>query len=181
MKTIFALLFLFWYVVPITNNTYFATNNGTVSFFSKTPVEDISAKQSTAQSVINTTSQQIAVQLTVKDFTFPNALMQEHFNENYMETEKYPQATFSGKINEKIDFSKVGSYPVTATGKLKLHGVEKERTLTGTLQVAENQLVLDCAFDVALKDHNIDVPKLVFVKIAQIIQVKAHFEYAPKK
>ena len=59
--------------------------------------------------------------------------MEEHFNENYLETEKYPKASFNGNINEEVDLSKDGTYEVTATGKLLIHGIEKERTLTGTI------------------------------------------------
>lgn len=164
-----------------TQAQYFSTSTGVTSFYSKTPVEDIAATNKSVSSVINTNTQQIAVQMQIKQFNFPNSLMQEHFNENYMESEKYPMATFAGKINETIDYSKSGTYTVTATGKLKIHGVEKEKTLKGTLVINGDKLVLDVEFEVALVDYKIDVPTVVFAKIAEKIQVKNHFEYAPKK
>jgi polyisoprenoid-binding protein YceI len=160
---------------------YFSTSTGVVSFFSKTPIEDISATHKTASSIINTANNQIAVQIAIKQFTFPNALMQEHFNENYMESEKYPQATFAGKINEKIDFTVLGVYPVTATGKLKMHGVEQDKTLKGTLEVTATGIILKADFEVALADYKIDIPKIVFAKIAEKIQVKIDFLYVAKK
>lgn len=180
MQNFIFLIFISFFGFPQAQNQYFSSSTGTVSFFSKTPVEDISATQSSASSVLNTGTKQLAVQINIKQFKFPNALMQEHFNENYMESEKYPTATFSGKINEQIDFAKQGKYQVTAIGKLKIHGIEQERTLSGTLEVGQNKLILDSDFEVALEDHKIEIPKVVFVKIAQKIQVKLHCEYLPK-
>jgi polyisoprenoid-binding protein YceI len=111
--------------------------------------------------------------MRMDEFVFPNKLMQEHFNENYMESTKYPAGTFSGKIDQPIDLSKDGTYEVTATGDFTVHGVKKSRQLKGKLQVNNGKIAIDTQFDVALKDHNIDVPTIVFVKIAQIIQVNA--------
>jgi polyisoprenoid-binding protein YceI len=106
-------------------------------------------------------------------------LMQEHFNENYLESEKFPTASFKGKINETIDFTKPGSYDVSATGTFTLHGVAKPRTIKGKLTVEAQKLTLMSDFDVALTDHKIDVPQLVFVKVAQVIKVKNKFVFLP--
>ncbi len=185
-KSIFSIFFMvicmaMFGVLQHAQAQYFTTSTGVVTFFSKTPVEDISAIHKTASSVINTTNNQIVVQMTMKQFTFPNALMQEHFNENYMESEKYPMATFSGKINEKIDFTKSGTYPVTATGKMKIHGVEQDKNFSGTLIITGDKMNLKTEFEIALVDYKIDVPKIVFAKIAEKIQVKINFDYTLKK
>jgi len=154
---------------------------GELSFFSSTPVEDISAKSNTGQSALNLTSKEIAVKATIKDFVFPKSLMQEHFNENYMESEKYPSATFKGKINEEIDLTKPNTYNVTATGKLSIHGVEKDKTIKGVIKVDGNKIFLDTEFEVLLEEFNIERPQVVMMKIAEKIAVKGKFAYLPKK
>ena len=106
--------------------------------------------------------------------------MQEHFNENYMDSDKYPKAVFKGKLVEKIDYTKNGTYDVSATGDLTIHGVTKPRTLKGKLTVAEGTISISSEFDVALVDHNIEVPQMVFVKIAQVIKVKCKYSMAPQ-
>jgi hypothetical protein len=157
----------------------YSAQNGSVTFYSKAPLEDIEAKNSKAQSVINRNTGEIAVKIPIRSFIFSNGLMQEHFNENYMESGKYPFATFKGRINETIDWNKDGTYPVTATGKMNIHGVEQDRTITGKLQVTGGRLQLDAGFPVALADHNIKIPTVVFQKIAETIAVTTQFIYQP--
>ena len=107
--------------------------------------------------------------------------MQEHFNENYMESDKYPQATFKGKINEKPDVTKDGTYPVTAAGIFEVHGVKQTRTITGKITVKSGAISLSSEFMVACKDHQIEIPKLVFYNIAENIRVQVNATYAPYK
>jgi polyisoprenoid-binding protein YceI len=164
----------------LTNAQTFLTQTGEVSFFSETPVENITATNKKARSAINPATGDVAVTMQMTDFQFPNKLMQEHFNENYVESEKYPTATFRGKLVEPVDFTKAGTYDVSAKGNFTLHGVTQERTLKGKLTVEPGQkLTLLCDFTVALKDHKIEVPTLVFVKVAQVISVKNRYVYAP--
>ncbi|MFN3379555.1 MAG: YceI family protein [Runella zeae] len=165
--------------IGIKAQNLYATNNGETSFFSETPVENISAINKLSQAIINITNNDIVVQMNMKQFDFPNKLMQEHFNENYIESDKYPKAIFKGKINEKIDFSQNGSYEVSATGDFTIHGVTKPRTFKGKLTVGGGKLNLVTEFDVALTDHNIEVPKVVFMKIAQVIKVKNNYTLTP--
>lgn len=155
----------------------FTSKNTEVKFFSKAPLEDIEAINKKAQSVLSAGTKEIVVRIPIADFVFPNGLMQEHFNENYLESEKYPFGTFRGKINEAIDLSKEGVYNVSATGKINIHGVERDQTLKGKLSVAGGTLTLDSNFDVLLADHKIDIPKLVFQKIAEKINVTCRFVY----
>ena len=163
------------------NAQVYMTQKGEVKFFSTTPVEDINATSKTVGAVLNTATNDLAIQLVIKQFKFTNALMQEHFNENYMESEKYPKASFTGKINEKVDYTKDGVYKVTATGKLTLHGVTKDRTIDGQVTVKSGKITLFSEFWIATADHNIEIPKVVFAKIAEKIKVTANIPLEPKK
>lgn len=108
--------------------------------------------------------------------------MQQHFNDNYLESEKYPYATFKGKIAEDIDFSKPGNYEANATGVLNIHGVDQKRTLNGKITISQDgSTQLSTKFTVMLVDHKIDIPKIVFNKIAEKIAVSANFNYQPFK
>ncbi len=160
-----------------------------VSFYSSTPLEDITAKDTVATVILNGKSGDVLVTVPIKGFIFANALMQEHFNENYMETDKagpkdangkvtYPnqKATFKGKINEPVDYTKDGTTKVTITGNLTIHGVTKPRTIDATLIVKGGQVTVDSKFQVALVDHNITVPTAVGAKIAEKIDVTVHSE-----
>jgi len=159
----------------------FITQLGETSFFSETPLENISALNKQVAAIINTSTSEVAVRIQNVAFHFPNKLMEEHFNENYMETEKFPNSTFKGKIQEVIDYQKEGTYDITAKGILEMHGIKQERTLKGKLTVAPNQLTLVCNFDVKLADHKIDIPTLVIAKIAESLTVKNRFALTPKK
>lgn len=180
MNRFIPLFTLFTLHLSLATAQTFLTQTGETSFFSETPVENIAAVNKKVRSAINPATGDVAVTMQMTDFQFPNKLMQEHFNENYVESEKYPTATFRGKFVEPVDFTKAGTYDVSARGTFTVHGVAQERTLKGKLTVEPGQkLTLLCDFTVALKDHNIDVPKLVFVKVAQVISVKNRYVYAP--
>jgi polyisoprenoid-binding protein YceI len=179
-------LLIFLGVILSLSDTYaqskmFATSNGQTSFYSSTPAEDISAVNKKTQFILNTSTGEMAVLMKMRDFDFPNELMEEHFNENYVESEKYPKATFKGKLDQNIDFSKNGTYDATATGVFTVHGRSKNRTISGKLTVQDDKILLDSAFEVPLVDHDIEVPKIVFVKIAQVIQVKSSYVLTPYK
>lgn len=150
-----------------------------VSFFSETPIENISAVHSTSTSVIIGDS--IKFSLSNTGFVFPKPLMQEHFNENYMESPKYPKSTFRGKINEKIDLTKDGVYKVTCTGVLYMHGVEKLITIPGTFTVKGGEVNLVASFKAKLDDYKIARPKVVMEKIAEEIDIKINANYAAYK
>jgi len=160
-------------------NKLYSSSKTDFSFFSKAPLEDIEAKNTRGNSIINLTNRELVVRIPVSQFQFKNKLMQQHFNENYMESEKYPYATFKGKIYEDLDLSKAGVYSVSATGVLNIHGVDQERKLSGKLTVGEKSLLLETLFEVMLIDHKIEIPKLVFKKIAEKIEVSATINYSP--
>lgn len=179
MKRILVVLLAWAYAGTAPAQHLFSAGSGNVTFFSKAPLEDIEAHNARAQSLINTTTGEIAVKVPIKSFLFENGLMQEHFNENYLESDKYPFATFKGKINENMDWAKPGTYPVSATGKLNVHGVERDQTIRGKLGVGSGKLQLDAGFTVVLADHKIEIPTLVFQKIAETIAVTTRFVYQP--
>ncbi|MEY3678265.1 MAG: hypothetical protein RI924_406 [Bacteroidota bacterium] len=159
-----------------------STTKGEIVFFSNAPLEDISAKNSRVISMLNTQNKELVVRVPINQFEFPNKLMQRHFNENYMESEKYPYGTFKGKLLEDIDFTKPGSYVANATGMLTIHGVDQKRTLSGKVMVAEDgSIQVLTKFNIMLADHKIEIPKLVFNKIAEKIAVSTAFSYQPFK
>jgi len=159
----------------------YQTASGKISFFSKTPVEDIDAKSNSTVVLLNTNNNEVVFKVQNTSFKFPNKLMEEHFNEKYMESEKYPYSIFSGKINETIDYTKDGSYDITVTGKLNIHGVEQLRTFNGKVVVNDQSIQLNSDFKVKVADHNIDIPKLVVAKIAEVIDVHVDTTLIPKK
>ncbi len=140
-------------------------------------LEDISAENDSATSSINFSNNDIVVKVKIDQFDFPNKLMQEHFNKNYIESERFPYANFKGKIDQFIDFTKPGIYQVTAQGKLNIHGVERSRLLKGKLTVINGKMILDAVFNIVLEEHKIKIPEIAFNKIAEVIEVNNHFEY----
>ncbi len=179
-KTILTLL-LGLMVSVLTHAQIYSTQTASVSFYSATPVEDIEASCKTVIAVLNTATGEMAFQITNTAFGFKNKLMEEHFNEKYMESDKNPKSTFKGKINEKIDFTKDGEYNVTVTGKLNIHGVEQDRTISGKVIVKEGKIQLLTSFKVKNADHKVEIPKIVSAKIAEEIDVKVDALLLPKK
>lgn len=156
----------------------FVCKNGEMSFFSETPLENIAAVNKNVTSIIDVPTNTIAVKMQMAEFKFPNKLMEEHFNENYIESEKFPTGVFSGKINEKIDFSKDGTYDISSVGKFQIHGVTQNRMITGKMTIKNGLPSLVCSFDVKLADHKIDIPTIVVAKIAETIEVKSNLSFA---
>ena len=155
------------------------TTKAKVRFFSSTPIEDIKAASDNGIAVLVSKTGAIAFQVPIKSFEFSKGLMQEHFNENYLESNKYPYAKFTGKINQPVDLTKNGEFNVSATGKLLIHGVSKQRTIAGKIIVNNGSIQLLSAFDVACADHKIKIPKLVMTKIAEVIKVNIDATLTP--
>ena len=179
MKKILSLFLLA--TVTHVNAQLYSSNSSKISFFSKTPAEDISAVNTTSKSAINTKDKSVLVKVKVIAFKFEKPLMEEHFNEKYLESDKFPDAVFKGKIISDIDFKKDGFYHVKAEGILSMHGIDKPRTLEGTLEIKKGQMILHCKFNVKPVDHKIEVPSVVTEKIAESIEVDVHFTYVPYK
>lgn len=151
----------------------YMTRTGKVSFFSSTSVENIEAFNNEAAAVLDSKTGDVAFQVPIKSFKFEKALMQEHFNENYMESDKYPKADFKGKINDisKVNFEKDGTYNVTSTGKMTIHGVTKDVTIPGTITVKGSEATMNSKFKVKTADYGIKVPSMVVTKVAKEIEV----------
>jgi len=143
-----------------------------ISFFSKSPLEDIDATNKKASIVLRTTTNDIQFGVPMISFKFPKPLMEEHFNENYVESDKYPTCTFKGKINETIDYTKDGEYKVTAKGTMNLHGVSKEVEAPGTLTIKGKEITIVSAFKIKVADYAIKVPSLYVQNIAEVVDVK---------
>ena len=174
-------LFLLVTIPFFTIAQVFKTTSAKIHFFSEAPLENIEAENDKAQSILNTSTGEMGFVVTIRGFKFEKPLMEEHFNENYMESEKYKTGKFYGKLNEEIDFTKDGKHEASVTGKLTIHGVEQERTLHGTLEIKGSTIILDSKFIVALKDHKIKIPKVVVQNIAEEVEVTVHAEYATKE
>jgi hypothetical protein len=152
-----------------------------IEFFSSTSVEDIKATNKACTALIVPAKGDILFKIPNRNFKFEKALMEEHFNENYMETEKFPNSDFRGKINEPVDYTKDGVTKVTVTGKMQIHGVTKDRTIPGTITISKGKIIAEAKFDVALKDHDIKIPSVVTKNLAENIAVTVKSEFpAPK-
>ena len=156
----------------------FTVEKSNVTFFSKATVEDIRADNTKLASIFNTSTGEVAFSIPIKDFEFEKALMKEHFNEKYLETEKYPKATFQGKFSGySIDAAGVQS--VTAQGKLTIHGVTKEVTIEGTLENAVGKINAKSKFNVKLEEFKIKIPQLLWQNIAEQVEVSIDITYKP--
>lgn len=159
----------------------FVSNSGEISFFSETPVENIDATNKSVKGIINAENKEIAIVTDIIGFHFDKPLMEEHFNENYLESDKYKTAYYKGKIEGEVDYNKDGKYPVKSSGVLSIHGVEQKREIQGEIIVSGQNITLLSDFDVNLSDHKIKVPKLVTKKLAETIKVKVNMSFNPKK
>lgn len=159
----------------------FSCTNGSISFFQETSVEDIDGRSKNLASAINTSNNSIAYKVAMKSFLFEKSLMQDHFNENYVESDKYPYATYTGKINEKIDWGKDGTYNITSSGTLTLHGVSKQIVEKGILVIKGSSISILNNFKIKFTDYNVEVPKLLIMQISDTVDVKVEASYLPKK
>lgn len=145
---------------------------GHVKFFSDAPLEDIEAISSETISALNMATGEIAVLIPIKSFVFDKALMQEHFNQTYLESDKFPESTFVGKLDEKISDDAAKDKPLNVFGKLTVHGVTREAKIQVALKLsADGFLNASGKFMIKLADHKIKIPKLVFKNIAEVVEV----------
>lgn len=158
------------------------TKNGSISFFSKTSLENIKADNNQVMSVLNAQTGEIQFSVLVKSFRFEKALMEEHFNENYMESEKFPKATFKGNITDmsRVSFSTDGMYTVPVTGDMTMHGVTKKVVTTGTITIKGGKVSAASKFFVKLADYNISIPSLVKDNIAESVEVSVSSNFDQK-
>lgn len=173
------IFFLLWSALFYHNEAgKYICQNGTIQFRSDAPLELIRASSNELKGVIDTDANTFAFTINNKDFMgFNSPLQREHFNENYIESLKYPKSTFTGKIIEKIDYQVPGKYTVRAKGNLTIHGVTQERIIKSQLEIKGDKLFVNAAFSVLLADHNISIPRIVQQKIANEIDVQVTGEF----
>ncbi len=155
------------------------SKTGHVWFYSHTAVEDIEAHNKASVSILDPATGDIQISILIKSFEFKVALMQEHFNENYMESTKFPKASFKGKITnlDKIDFKKDGTYPAEVSGDLTIHGVTQPINTTGSIEILNGVVTGKAKFTIAPKNFGIVIPALVESKIAKEVEVTVELPY----
>jgi len=158
----------------------YMTKNGYIGFYSHTPIEDIKADNNQVASVLDIASGDLVFQVLIKSFRFEKALMEEHFNENYMESEEFPKSIFKGKIINitDVDFAKPGIYPVKVEGEMNMHGVSKPFSTAGTLEVLADGIEAVSKFMIRPEDYGIKIPGLVRNKISENIEVSVRIKYS---
>jgi len=156
------------------------TKNGKITFHSSTPIEDIDAVNNEAVSTLNTKTGDFNFAVAILGFKFEAVDMQNHFNgETYMNSKKYPKATFKGKINDlsKVDFTKDGTYTVTVTGNLTIKDVTKAITVTGTIVIKGGKITARSQFDIKRAEYNVKGEAIHEKKIGQTITIKVDCAY----
>lgn len=180
-KGLFILVMLFAFKQCATAQKYF-TKNGSISIFSKAPLEDISADNNQVMSVLNTTNGELQFSVLVKSFHFKKALMEEHFNSDYLESDQFPKSSFKGAINDiaRVSFANDGTYNVTVSGDLTMHGITKKISAPGKVIIKEGKITGNASFKILLADYNISIPKLAKDNISPTIAITVFCNYDQK-
>lgn len=159
----------------------FSVKSGKISFQSDAPFETIKASSDDIKGLLEIEKKVFAFKVRMESFEgFNSALQKEHFNENYIESSKYPEAIFNGKIIEDADLTKDGSYSVRAKGNFTIHGVSQERIIKSDVAVKNGKINVQSAFTVLLEDHNIPIPKVVKDKLSSEINVQINCKLEPR-
>ena len=182
MKKITLILALFAFMNTPANAQVYYTKNGNVSFFSKTVLENIDAENNQVISVLNTQTGTLQFSLLNNAFHFPKAKMEADFNEDYMESDKYPRSTFKGTITNlsDVNFNKDGTYAVNVNGDLTIHGVTKSISAPGTITIKNGNVSATSSFKVLVRDYRIKIPSIVSNKIGESIEIKVACNYQKK-
>lgn len=162
-------------------DTLYFTRTGHIYFISATDIIDIDANNRQVGSFLNIRTGEMVFTLLMKSFEFTLPMAEEHFNENYVESEKYPKSTFQGQILQvdEIDLTKPGKYTVDVAGDLSIHGVKKPVQVQGELEVQDGVIRAEAEFSILLKDYKIKVPRIVDDKVAKTIPIRVKMVYKP--
>lgn len=182
MKILFTLAMITTTTLCFAQDRYF-TKTGKINFSSKAPMEDIEGKNKTVTAVLDTKSGAMQFAVLMKGFEFEKQLMQQHFNENYVESDKYPRSEFKGTIinNSEINYTKDGTYTAKVRGKLTLHGVTNDVETTGTIKVNGGEIDALSGFNVLLSDYKIKIPSIVKDKVSNSIKIMVDCSLEPLK
>ena len=153
----------------------FVSSSSEIKFFSGALLEDIEAVNTKSKSVFDSDNGQIVFSIPINQFEFKKSLMKEHFNEKYMESDKYPKATFKGQINNFVKEKTIAD--AFAEGELEIHGVKNKIKIPGSLEYKNDGIIILAVFTVKLEDYKIEIPTLLFQKIAEEVEVTISFEY----
>lgn len=175
--TFFAVLL---FTLQVQSQDKFLLKKTEIVFESKTPLETIKAINNSAQGIIVTGKNKFLIRVPIQAFSFKRRLQQTHFNENYMESSKFPNAVYRGALKGDYDLNKDGTYKVITQGSLEVHGVKKSRTIPATITIKNGVATLKADLMVKPKEHGIKIPKLVTEKIAEEIKVKIKAELKKK-
>ncbi|MBX2904857.1 MAG: YceI family protein [Taibaiella sp.] len=179
--TLLLLMFLPVFLGNAQVSSIYEVSSGSIGFRSVAPKELISAASDKLKGVMDVQKRTFAFKISMASFLgFNSQLQREHFNENYLETSVFPEAVYKGKILDEVDLLKDGVYSVRTRGKLSVHGVETERVLAAEVTVHNREIEISSEFTVALSDHNIKIPRVVFEKLASEIKVKLTASLKPK-
>lgn len=165
-------------ITAVTPAQKFISEKSSVTFFSKATIEDIAAHNEKSMGLFDPSTGDAAFSIPIVEFQFEKSLMKEHFNEKYMETEKYPKGTFQGKITGYTTGG-AGLQAARAKGQLTIHGVSQEVDVPGTVEWKGDRIVLTAKFMVKLEDHKIKIPTLLFKNIAESVEVSIEFTLMP--
>lgn len=181
MKKIFFIALMLFATVVIKAQDKFFTKSGSIKFFSKAPLENIEASNKAVTCVLDTKTGAIQFAVLMKGFEFAKALMQDHFNENYVESDKYPRGEFKGQIENisAVNFTSDGAYPVNVKGQLTIHGVTKEVQSKGNIIVQGGKLLASSDFTILLSDFQIKIPSLVERNINNNISINVNCTLEP--
>jgi len=180
MKRLTILIFLLSIVFAVNAQKYM-TKNGYIGFYSHTPMEDIKGDNNQVAGVLDISTGEMVFQALIKSFRFDRALMEEHFNENYMESDKFPKSGFKGKITNlsSVNFSKNGIYDVTVEGDLTIRDATNKISTKGTIEVVTGGLNANSKFNISPEDYKINIPGVVREKIAKNLEVTVTMKYTP--
>ncbi len=179
-STFLSLVIISGMITSIHAQDIYYTKKGQVSFFSEAPLENIVAHNNEVTSFIDTKKAEIVFSVLIKSFRFEKALMEEHFNTSYLESDKYPKATFNGKVkNPEVVKPEDGAYQVSVEGTLTIHNVSNPLKTTATVIIKNGLLSGMAMFNIRLTDYRIKIPSVVSGNIAEVVEVRVNCEYTP--
>lgn len=199
MRQFILSVFLFSSVLSLSAQDIFICKDLNIHFFSEAPLENIEATTNKSVSAVNLSEKTVFFKVPIKAFEFEKALMQEHFNENYMESEEYPYGTYKGSFTvlssserastedvsemnpEDGDITVPGTYEIEVTGTMDIHGLEREYVEKGNLIVTKDGLELEHVFTIKVADHDIEIPSIVVQNIAEEIEVTVKGSFSRKE
>lgn len=182
MKKISIALLLFFLVILKVSGQIYITRNGTIRFFSEAPLENIEAINRQVFSALNTENGEFAFRVVMRAFSFEKALMQQHFNDNFVESHNFPNATFEGRIKgiDQIDFSQSGRIEVIVEGDLTIKDVTRTISEQGTLDISDGQIHARSVFMIRPEDYNVGIPSRYARNIAREIEITVELELRPR-